>query len=282
MISYKYNIIENNKNMFYLKIVPCKDYNDYLNIQNIKSDNYLNELENNIFEDYNTDKNKKKISDLNDGFDCILDFLEDNDISNLSMIDKYHYEKMTENKKYKKIIFLNKIKDLPIYRSHIHKMGDMRTSPKRYLWLKKDFSIEEKAKINIELLLKCDTNEYPKYGEIRKIFTLYENGLLCQLPSYSGMIRTHSHDPTHKEYMFIVCFVLHSDYGYIPENNDLNEINEINDKKFKNIYFLDEQYELNIENNEQNQALYKLVINKMLEELNYRNENYTNNFYVNY
>ncbi len=268
-MSYKMDLILDKK-MFHTRIVPCINYYELLEMS--KDKNYLNELEK--LEDFkeieSLEENKKKIDDINDGINLVINFLDNNDLYNLSKVNKYHYNKIMNNKDYKKRIFLNQLNKIPVYRSHIHKMGDMRTNAVRYLWLKKDFTIEEKALINLELILKCNTDDYPKYGEIRKIFSLYENGLMCQLQSYSGVIKTHSHDPYHKEYTFIVCFVLHSNFGYM---NDIDNNNENHDvQKYKIIYFLDEQYDINNKNNEENQPIYKLVIYKMLEELNKMNE----------
>ncbi len=293
MISYNFytNFIKNKINT---RVVPCENYLNILEKYNINKDDFDN-LED--FENFEKEKNKKKLNDINDGLSIIIKFLNNKDLYNLSLIDKFHKNKIMKNEEYKKRIFEYKINNIPIYRSYIHKMGDERTNPVRYIWLKKDFTIDEKAKINNRLLLNCASIDFFKYNELRIIFTLYENGLLCQLPSYSGMIKTNSKDPYLKEHTYIICFKSKPDYYDFNENIDLNENSnfdlytyteikenekKVKNKKFEKIYYFNSEYEdINLKNiNEKKE--YEYVLENMIEQLNYINETDSENFNFGY
>lgn len=77
------------------------------------------------------------------------------------------------------------------------------------------------------------------------IFTLNNNGLIYQLPSHSGMIRTdknksnkyNKEDKEDKEYIFIRVFKLNS--HWISYGDDENK-----QKKYKRIYFMDDDYNI--------------------------------------
>lgn len=257
MISNKFDIFQTIKNIYHTKIVPCKNYKKMLEMKKISK--FDEELE--YFKD------KKELSDINDGLQLICNFLDNKDLYQLSLIDKYHNERIKRNEEHKMRIFKNKINDIPIYQSHIHKMGGTNINAIHYIWLKKDFTIEEKALININLLFRCEISETIKYNEKRIIFTLYDNGLICQLPSSSGMIRTN--DICFKEYTFIFVFKFYSFYDDYEEYNE-NLENEKR-RRYKKIYFLNENEKENTD--EDINKEYHLVINKMLDILNKMNEN---------
>jgi hypothetical protein len=102
---------------------------------------------------------------------------------------------------------------------------------------------------------------------------------MCQLPSYSGMIKTNSNNPYHKEYTFIKCFKLKSFYFDNDYENEYGNIDDNNKKlyekkRYKKIYFINGDYdEFDNNINLENKKDYEYVLEKMLEDLNYNNEN---------
>ncbi len=292
MMLYNFNKIYNLNNIINIRVVPCENYLNIMENNLNKKKDILDELDildklDKLDEMEERKLINKTLSDINDGLNIISNFLDNKDLYNLSLIDKYHYQKIIKNERNKERLFEYKINKIPIYRSYIHKMGDERTNPIRYIWLKNNFTIEEKAKINNELILKCNSTDLPRYGEIRIIFSLYENGLICQLPSYSGMIKTNSNNPLHKEYTFILCFELKSFYfdndldidlkndnfnGDLLSNTDIYKKSYEN-KRYKKIYFINDDYEEISNKNLDNKKEYEYVLEKMLVNLNHMNEN---------
>ncbi len=237
---------------------------------------------------------KVDFQDLGDTFEFIYDYLDDKSLYQLKLINKY--QKKNIKKKKPEGLIRYKINKLPIYQSHLHKMGDANSKPKYYKWLKNDFTIEEKALINIHLLEESEEQirELPKYNQKRMIFSLNKDGLIYQLPSSSGIIkpdRSKKENKKDKEYVFIRVFELNNEYelndgyGYFLldyENNNENNNDNKNDekkivKRYKKIYFINDNFNKIFEDDEfEITDNIKEVLDKMTEKYNeYNNTKWT-------
>ncbi len=153
----------------------------------------------------------------------IYQFLDPNDLENLSLCNKELNKDIKEKCKDK--LFVSKVKKLPILQSSIHWMANRDSKPIRYHWNKTNFTPEEKAKINIHLLDNLCEYEIPKYGYEGVIFTLHSNGLMCQLPSNSHVIREYERNSGKEEYVFMRLFGVNTFY----------EVDTKDKLKYKNI-----------------------------------------------
>lgn len=145
------------------------------------------------------------------GFTNILyEYLTPSEINILSTVNKEFNEDIKLKQKEK--LFEHQISKLPILQSSIHWMGNRDSKPIRYHWLKTDFTPEQKAKINIHLLDNLCEYQMPKHGYLGVVFTLHSNGLMCQLPSNSHIIREYEKETGKIEYTFLRMFVLNTFY----------------------------------------------------------------------
>ncbi len=238
------------KDIFTIKIVPCKNYDCYLNSENNMNSNINNDLEDLNFIDNMNNKKNKNFEDIKDCINLITEFLNNEEIEELNKTNKFLNKVIYQSEDLKLKIFKNKVSKIDILQSHIHKMGDSKTNPVRYLWNKIDFSIKEKAYINTDLLERCFTNELPRYNEKRIIFSLYKNGLLCQLPSHSGVIKTYSKNKYHKEYVFLVIFKLYDYFERFEIGDNKYEFDNLIKKDYRKLRFNNYYKDILIINND--------------------------------
>ncbi len=163
---------------------------------------------------------------MNPGSDInryIYNFLDIKDLETVTLTSKGFQKEI--NNLYSDVLFDFRIKKIPIIQSSLHWMCSNNSKPLRYSWKKKDFTPEQKAKINIHLLDNLCDYEYPRYNAQCVIFSLHQNGLMCQLPSTSHIIREYPKDSENKEYAFIRCFIIQDYVGVLDEGNVNDESN---------------------------------------------------------
>lgn len=214
----------------------------------------------------------------------IYEFLGLEDLENLSKVNKeFNYD---INKSFRDKIFQSKIINIPIIQSSLHWMCSNNSEPKRYLWNKTDFTPEQKARINIHMLDNLCDYEYPRYGVECLIFSLHQNGLMCQLPSSCHVIREYPKSSGLIEFSFIRNFVLSSEVatGYS------DELTEDWDTAFKysKIKIINNNDEVNLDNFPELRQVVQLMEEfyigregkiKITNEIRFNNNNYID--YVN-
>ncbi len=166
----------------------------------------------------------------------IANFLPENDLINLS------YTNLNFNSEIKQLckerIFNFQVSKLPIIQSHIHWMANASSKPMRYHWNKTNFTPEEKAKINIHLLDNLSEYQFAKYDIQAVIFTLHDNGLMCQLPSHSHIIREYEKTSGKNEYTFLRNFYINSIWND-EDSDSVFEYSKISVSVYDNCFPID-------------------------------------------
>ena len=185
----------------------------------------------------------------------IYEFLDIKELEILSQVNKEFNSDI--RLKHGDKIFKSKMINIPIIQSSLHWMCSNNSVPIRYKWLKTDFTPEQKAHINIYMLDNLSSYEFPRYGVESVIFSLHANGLMCQLPSTSHVIREYPRDSGLKEYSFLRVFSLSSEAidGYSEEHGE----NWVSVPKYNKIKIVRNNDELNLDDYPELSQVVKLM-----------------------
>lgn len=190
----------------------------------------------------------------------IINFLDQEDIINLSLTSKLLRNSLQDK------IFDYECAKIPVIQSNIHPFGS-KCSSRRYKWNRINFTIEEKAKINISLLDRLESYEQVRYGSSCVIFTLNTNGLMCQLPSSNHTIKKYDSNDVNKEYAFIRVFKLNPKVLVYSDQEELLEY------KSNNLYYVS----IKIVFNEKNTSLDNLPeLSELKKVIQYMESYYQN------
>ncbi len=130
----------------------------------------------------------------------ISTYLNIDEIYNFSMVNK------EINKSLEEIIFEDKVQKIPVLQSSCHSYTS-DSKMLKYSWTKNNFTPEQIVKINMSLLDRLSCYQEPRYGMEAVIFSLYENGLMYQLPSHNHIIKVNKSDVP-KQFVFTRIFMI--------------------------------------------------------------------------